>query len=373
MAPQFAELLSRQARALGQPECTVIYRQQPEDFHVDEALGFDADGDGDHVLLQITKTGLNTADIVDRLVARLGVKQVDVGFCGLKDRIAVTRQWFSVHVPGRANPLMVELLNSPSLGAGATIERCEQHRRKLRPGSHQANRFELTLRAPVQKHGKLLERAEQIRIEGFPNYFGEQRFGHGCRNLDRALLLLSPGKWRNRKPGRRQRSLYLSAARSFLFNEILASRINAGTWLSPQPGEPLMLAGSRSFFLADASATTSSDQTLPRSLEQRIIDHDVHTTGALWGRSVDGLPLETEREVAELHQPLAAGLEQAGLTSSRRALRAVASEFSLCSLEKDELKLSVRLDPGVYATSLLRELCLARSGAPDSRTQASAT
>jgi len=90
--------------ALGGPPLSGVLRAEPADFQVDEVLGFEADGEGEHVLLQIRKTGLNTEDAVRRIARHAGIKPRDIGYCGLKDRNAVTTQWISVGLAGRPEP-----------------------------------------------------------------------------------------------------------------------------------------------------------------------------------------------------------------------------------------------------------------------------
>jgi len=358
----YPSLVFQQAYALGEPAHSGVFRQQPQDFRVHEILGFDPAGEGDHVMLQVTKVGLNTHDIVERLVQRLNVRQVDVGYCGLKDRHAITCQWFSVHVPGRAHAVRQELIQTPQLGEGARVDTCSQHLRKLRPGIHQANHFELSIQISEDAHNDLTDRLERTRTQGFPNYFGEQRFGHGCRNLDRARAMLldnnnrDASRRRARKPSRSQRSLYLSAARGFIFNQILSSRIRVGNWLTALPGEPLMLAGTQSFFIPDTEDLETSENRAVDSIEQRLGAQDLHTTGALWGRSDKNPPLNFELDVAEPFSDLAQGLEQAGLVAARRALRAVPHNVRIAVIDHTTVNLSVELNSGVYATALLREL-----------------
>lgn len=102
-----------------------------------------------------------------------------------------------------------------------------RHQRKLRRGVHRANRFHLVLRQVEGDRAALEDRLQQVRDQGVPNYFGEQRFGNDGATLAQARQWVASGR---RKVTRARRSLYLSALRSLLFNELLAARVEAATW-----------------------------------------------------------------------------------------------------------------------------------------------
>lgn len=92
-----------------------------------------------------------------------------------------------------------------------------RHSRKLRRGALSGNTFAITVRELEGDLQALATRLDSIAARAVPNYFGEQRFGREAGNLARAEAMLS-GRWRDRH----QRGLYLSAARSALFNAVLA-------------------------------------------------------------------------------------------------------------------------------------------------------
>ena len=129
------------AHAMGVPEAQARVRAHPEDFQVEEVLGFEPDGEGYHALLQIRKRDTNTQWVARRLADLAGVRNVDVGFSGLKDRNAVTTQWFSVNLTGAAEPDWQRLAPDDLVILSVT-----RQRRKLRRGVHRANRFRLVLR-----------------------------------------------------------------------------------------------------------------------------------------------------------------------------------------------------------------------------------
>ena len=329
-------------RAYGSPPGSGSIRSRPEDFQVDELPGFAPDGEGEHLLLRIRKRNTNT-DWLARQLARLAdVPMVDVGYAGLKDRNAVTSQWFSLRLAGRPEPDW-KGLESDEI---QILERV-RHRRKLRRGALLGNRFRLLIRALSGQRPALEQRLEQLNRGGFPNYFGEQRFGHDYGNLERADALFAR---RLTRVDRHRRGLYLSAVRSQLFNQVLAARLEQGNWNRPLAGDLLMLEGTQSWFPAPE---------LDSELERRVAELDLHPSGPLWGRGrprVDGPARAVEVVALAGFEAWREGLEHCGLSQERRALRAAVVDLAWCFPAVDELELSFSLPAGSYATALLREL-----------------
>lgn len=325
------------ARAWGGPGGSGDLRSETADFRVDEVLGFEPGGGGEHAWLWLRKRGVNTEDVAHALARFADVRRGAVGFSGMKDRHADTGQWFSVQLPGRADPDWSSL--DPALGV---VEYAVRHNRKLRTGSHQANRFVLRLRAVAGDRGVIDERLAAVRAGGFPNYFGPQRFGHGGENLRRARRLLAPDAVR------RARGIHLSAARSWLFNRVLDARVRDGSWIRPEPGDALMLAGTNSVF------EYRGDED---DIESRHDHFDLHVTGPLWGTGKQPIgPAVAERERAWLEDEpeLRAGLERIDMQARRRALRAAAPDLAW-DWQGVDLELRFTLGRGIFATSLLDE------------------
>lgn len=336
--------------AFGGPPAGGEIRCRPEDFQVDEIPAFTADGSGEHCLLQIEKRNCNTDWIAGRLADLAGVPRRDVGYAGLKDRNAVTRQWFSVRLAGRVEPHWGEL-------DGETIRVLEtvRHGRKLRIGALRGNRFRILVRTLQGDTGALQQRLQQISRFGIPNYFGEQRFGHAGGNVAAAKEMFAG---RSGRVSRHKRGLYLSAARAMLFNLVLAARVEAGSWDRALSGERLMLEGSRSSFLV----AEPDEQLLAR-----LRDMDVHPTGPLWGGGENHTRAQAaslEAAVLKGEAVLREGLEAFGLKCERRALRAVAGQLRW-SLQGQLLSLDFSLPRGSYATALLRECVDYRQPVPE--------
>ncbi|AEG01785.1 tRNA pseudouridine(13) synthase TruD [Methylomonas methanica] len=325
--------------AFGGPSGTGNIKTEPDDFIVEESLSFQPEGNGEHVFLHIEKIGENT-EYVARLLARhAGVRQRDIGYAGLKDRHGRTRQWFSVWLPGKADPDW-----SPLETGNLKILQSIRHPRKLKRGVLAGNRFSLRIRNWQGDRDRAEQQLRQIQTQGFPNYFGEQRFGHQGRNIDKALAMFGGVRV---KP--EQRSIYLSAARSYLFNLILAERVQQQTWLRVLPGDVCKLQGSNSQFVAE---------TPEQTLQQRMAGGDIHATAALWGKGLNpagGEVADLENAVIAGQPALATGLLKAGLELDRRALRVIPENLNW-QWTNECLHLDFGLPAGSYATALLREL-----------------
>lgn len=317
-------------QAHGAVACRAQVRAQPEDFQVEELLpdDFAFTGTGEHLCLLIRKRGENTRWVARQLAAGAGVAELDVGYCGLKDRRAITTQWFSV--PAAAT-------TAPDLGAlDAEVLELRRHQTKLRRGEHAGNRFLIRLR-DVQGERAAIEQRLAAIAGGVPNYFGAQRFGIDGGNLPAAdRLLHSLGSQRDQRSkthkakGRKQSArisddgrngIYLSAARSWLFNLVLAERVRAGCWQQPLAGEAI-------------------------------------PEGPLWGR---GRPVAVaavaalEQEVLGAWQHWQHPLEHVGLTQERRPLVLLPRAFSW-RWDDADLVLGFELDRGAFATAVLLEL-----------------
>jgi tRNA pseudouridine13 synthase len=329
-------------RAHGTAVLSAQMRSTPEDFVVAEIDAFEPTGSGEHLLLTVEKRGMNTAFAAARIAQWAGVPEMAIGYAGLKDRHAVTRQRFSVHLPKRVAPDLATL-ESP----GLCVLDSTWHAKKLPRGALAGNRFELTLREVQGERADIDARLGDISARGVPNYFGEQRFGRGGDNVAAALAMFA-----GRRMRREQRTMLLSAARSELFNRVLAARVAAAHWDRGLDGEVWMLDGSRSVFGPESPSP---------ELDARLADFDIHPTAPLWGRGAlrstgEAAALETA-VLAEGDGPLLrAGLEAAGLKQERRATRLRPAALQGEWLEDGALRIRFALPAGCYATVVLGEL-----------------
>ena len=302
-------------------------------------MGFSPSGAGEHDFLWIEKEGANTAWVAKKLAGHAGVRDVDVGYSGRKDRNARTRQWFSVKRPTAAGT---------DWGAfeefGVRIHDVDRHDKKLRRGTHRQNRFRIAIRGINAAQEEIDPWLNLIHTHGVPNYFGEQRFGRNGSNILRAGELFAGKRMR-----RNQRNIYISAARSYLFNEILQARVISATWNKAMAGDTFNLDGTNSIFVDDPDSA---------NIDTRLASLDIHPTAALWGR---GEPLcredvaTLEKEVVAACDDLRIGLERHGVDQSRRATRLVVKDLA-SELADDTLWLDFSLNKGAYATSVLREI-----------------
>lgn len=318
------------------------YRATPEDFQVAEVLDFVPEGEGEHLWLHIEKRDLTTAMAVRDLARLCEVSPRDVGYSGMKDRVAVTRQWLSVQLPGREAPTG---LHDALAERGIRVLAEARHPRKLKRGVHRANRFRLRLTGAALEDPELEARWARLGEEGVANYFGPQRFGPDGRNLQRARSLLARG-WRKRDD---RDGMLLSAARSFLFNELLAERVHEGSWNRLLAGEVAILDGTASQFSVEAPDA---------ELDARAARLDLHPSGILWGvgESVaKEAALALENRLPDRYPALCAGLEHAEVRLARRSLRLRLGEPSLTRGE-NALWLAFSLPRGAFATAVLREL-----------------
>jgi len=291
----------------GEPLGRAMFRYCPEDFSVDEIIDFQPSNEGEHLLLHIQKRDQNTQWVAGLLAELAGIERRAVGFCGLKDRFAVTTQWFSLHLPGR------EITQQQLQHEDFQILSSHRHHQKLRRGMHAGNRFNIVLRDFNVDTRVLYERLERIRCCGVPNYFAEQRFGRQGNNLNRAAELIAEGRLKGNKYGT---GMYLSAARSWLFNLLLDSYLGLG---SARLGE----------------------------------------TGALWGRGRSASVAELvkmETEVLANWGKWRDALEHAGLKQERRLFLSQPENFTYQCIDKNTFELNFDLLAGCYATAVLREI-----------------
>ena len=333
---------ARLPHALGGPVGRGTIKITPEDFVVEEILGFELSGEGEHVFLLIEKRGENTEYVARQLGRYAGVPVRHVSYAGLKDRHGRTLQWFSIQLPGQTGPDWSGL-NSDTI----RVMDVTRNARKLRKGAASGNRFALTVRDITATRELVEARLADIVRQGVPNYFGPQRFGRDGQNIEQAKALFA-------EPGRRiepyKRGLYLSAARSKIFNDILAERVSTGQWNQAIPGDVFMFSDSKSFFKPEA---------LDADILQRVRDHAIHPSGVLWGRDPSTTTDEAykiENEVATQMPDLSQGLVASGMDTARRPLRLCPSDLAWEFPEPGKLRLCFTLPAGAYATTVLREL-----------------
>ena len=322
---------------------SAVLKSRPGDFEVSEKLGFEPAGEGEHLFLLVEKSGLGTRELISCIARDFSLDPDLIGFSGLKDKHALTRQWLSLHLPGKSP------VNSLIEGNGYQVLKQARHNRKLRPGSHSCNAFRVRLRDVVDFSGQTREQLDAIAGRGFANYFGTQRFGRQQDNVKQALVELP-----RRRLKRSRRSLLISALRSHLFNRVLAQRIQLGHWDLPLDGDVFMLRGTHSIFT----------DTLDDALIDRYRLLDIASTGSLYGAGqnlLSGEARSIETEVYAACDEITSCLDQQGAKLQMRALRAVVEKFSYdYDAGNRSLLVQVDLPPGCYMTTLLEHFIRAR-------------
>lgn len=329
-----------------QPQCaatrravTGLIKQTPADFVVEEVMGFEFSGNGEHVMLQIEKQGLNTLDVVSAISHVAGSPKRDIGFCGYKDKQAITTQWFSVRIPQRTQPAWSRLENEQ-----IAILSVNRHCKKLRRGVHLGNRFHIKVRQLGGNMAALAKDLDNIKVAGVPNYFGPQRFSHS--NLQKADALFEGRlKW----IARAERGILLSSVRSAMFNDVLSHRVRSGTWNKLLEGDAANLNGTNSYFQI---------REVTEELQSRLKQFDIHPSGPLFGAGKNPVShgiYQLESEVLGRYPDWCACLLKFGLRLQRRALRLQVSEFHWEISSNKLLALSFSLKRGGFATSVLNE------------------
>jgi tRNA pseudouridine13 synthase len=334
------QVRNRVKRAAGPTLGIATLKASNEDFVVEEVLHFLPHGTGQHLLLKIAQDNWNSAAVARWLGEEFGCRAREIGYCGHKDRHAITDQWFSVPL----NERTAWSADSVQWPTGLSLSHSARHNRKLRRGSHRGNRFRIRLRDIDTDTACVDERLGRIAIDGFPNYFGAQRFGRDQGNVARARETLDEAGFRHTRDA--GQSLEVSSLRSLMFNTVLAARVVDGSWLRALDGDVMVLDGSRSFFAADID---------DEKLRTRLQHGDVHVSGPLWGIGWEKLPpdlVARERKLLE-------GFEDDRVTRlwhGAARLRALARDLTWRWPRTRVLELEFTLGKGSYATVLLEEL-----------------
>ncbi len=314
--------------AYGIPPFSARLKSQPDDFIVRELLSFDSSEGGEHLYLQLRKTGENTEYIVQMLAKYFAIKKMDVGVAGMKDRHAVTTQWFSCYLPEQSLELNLEEFRQLN-NLNVELLQTRRYSRKLRRGAHRGNEFEILLR-DLTSCETLEEKLQRIAVQGVPNYFGIQRFGRNANNLvefEKRCGQKRDTRKSNKRRVNKGHNISISAARSYLFNRVLAERVQDGTWRECLSGEAEL-------------------EGLP--------------SGPLWGRGKSPASEQAQKIENECLAPFSHWcelLEHCGLNQERRRLILIPQDFEW-QWKEEGLTLRFFLAPGEYATSVIKEISL---------------
>ena len=328
----------------GKPTTHGLYKQQYEDFMVIEELGFELTGEGEHVLVYLEKKDYNTIFVAEQLAKYVGISAKNVSYAGLKDRQAITQQWFSLHLPGKETPDFTQFNLTD-----CRILQINRHNKKLKIGALKGNRFKIVLRNISDKQA-IESKLNLIKKHGVPNYFGEQRFGRDQNNITQAI------KWASGEisvKDRKKRSFYLSAARSAIFNQIVSQRIEQNIEQTVLDGDILQLSKSNSWFLS------KTEELL--LLQQRLQNGEINITAPMVGDSplsTTSIALEFETNCLKRWSCFEQLFKKERMETSRRSILLRPEELKWQWIRDNNIEIGFYLPSGCYATSVLRELII---------------
>lgn len=335
------------------------FKTYPADFIVKELMTVDFSGQGEHLWMYVCKVGMNTAFVAKLLADWAGIPTRDVGYSGLKDRHAQTYQWFSLRLPKRSLPVIEfdkfikdHIKESESL----TLITYHWHDKKLHRSTHKANAFTITLRKVAGEISAIHAQLTHIKQTGVPNYFGEQRFGRDGDNINQAKaffekILSSDKPYKPFKKDMDRHSLYVSSARSMLFNALLSERVQLGSWNKAVAGDVFNLDGTGSIFCAD----------IDNEIITRVAEQDIHPTAPLFGvgelkNTDESLRIYQAVLVQDEFELIKNGLSKVRVKTAQRPLRLRIHKLNW-QWHDDSLTLDFELPTGSFATSVLFALC----------------
>lgn len=317
-----------------------------EDFLVEEIFDFNLTGDGEHIWLFIEKNGLNTKDIIRALAQYTGLKQRDIGYSGLKDKHAITRQWFSLYYPGKA-----DIDFSGFDLANCKILRISRHNKKLKIGSHKANCFTLVLRDLTLAFPETEPKIKHIAQNGFINLFGEQRFGHDniqqARDVIDGKIKLNP-----KDHGFKDHGFVLSVMRSFLFNAYAQFRQQNHSDQTALIGDIVGFSDGNSVF----QVTTENQREIQQLIESKNLSVAAPLIGKKQKLFFSDEALLQYEQFTQMHGKFIDYLTQHS-DMQFRSIYAYAQNLDYtCNTLDNTLTLTFSLGTGAYATSLVQAL-----------------
>ncbi|MCP4788157.1 MAG: tRNA pseudouridine(13) synthase TruD [Fuerstiella sp.] len=327
-----------------------IIRWQPEDFQVEEIPTYLPDGVGQHLYLWIQKRNVSAGDLIWRLAKDLKVSARDIGVAGQKDRRAVTRQFVSVP---RSCAEDIGNLTDPAI----QILSVSAHGNKLRTGHLSGNQFTVVLRGKdgatfcPNEAEAVTDRLTLLEKNGFPNYFGPQRFGHDGSSIRDGITLLTtgkpPGSWK-RQQRRFLSKLSASAVQSAVFNLCLAQRVGQQTCSSVSFGDVVCRrSGIKPFAYGSDSDADAMDLIAMGPMPGGKM---VKTSGdAQTDEQQVMARLELSDDNFAQNSKLTPGTRRKYIEFPRNVSSAVMSDGSL--------QLKFDLTAGTFATVLLAEIC----------------
>jgi tRNA pseudouridine13 synthase len=340
-APDFKRMLVEPPFVSGHlPGIGGTLKAIPEHFQVEEVLPYATSGAGEHVFVKLRRAGWNTTDVATALGDIFGLKGPDIGWGGRKDKNAVTTQTFSLRLP---MDLPLAAVETRLQTLPFDIIELQRHGNKLKTGHVAANRFRIVISGlGPQADGQAAAIAAALKSGGVPNYYGEQRFGHQFRNLDRAAALVRRGKAHGKKE-----TFMVSALQSALFNCWLIERIRVGQFRTLLQGDVVRKTDTGGLFIVD-----DLDEALQRFEAGRII-----YTGPIFGHkmmSAAGTAGDYEKDLLRRFGLTPVAFKPLRAPGSRRAAIVQLHDLTFKPVSQG-LEFTFTLPAGAYATTVLRE------------------
>ena len=315
-------------------------KDDPSHFVVEEVPLYEPVGEGEHLYLRLTREGMTTRELQQRLARLFNLKETDVGYAGMKDKHARVTQTFSLPIRDAGENAARNIQENLPV----EVLSVRYHRNKLKRGHLLGNRFRIRV---IDPGPDTLPRAQNIarmlRENGLPNFYGEQRFGAEKDNVQKGREVLLGRGPRDRW----LRNLLLSAYQAFLFNSWLAERIRCGWFESILKGD-----------IAQKTDTGGMFEIEDPNVEYpRFRDGEITYTGPIYGTKMrwpGGKPQELEQRILDAAGVTEDMLKKSRLSGSRRLARLLVKDIKISSLQNDTV-FEFALPKGAYATTLLRE------------------
>ncbi len=328
-----------------------VLKAEPDCFVVEEIPLYEPEGEGEHIYLRLARDGWTTRDIHKSLARLFGLRPVDIGYAGLKDKQARVTQTFSLALRDTDEEAAARRVRE---ALPFEVVWARRHKNKLKPGHLLGNRFRILVAEP---HEDALSRAGAIRRaleqRGLPNFYGAQRFGTQGRNEEKGREALM-GKGPREKWIRR---LLLSSYQSALFNAWLVERIRKGWFETLLQGDVAKKTDTGGLFEVEDAVVES----------ERFREGAITYTGPIYGakmRWATGKPSDLEREVLASRGVSVETLNRARLNGSRRTARLFVGDLEIEEHPKG-VCFTFSLPKGSYATTLMREFMKSDEGLPD--------
>ena len=322
-----------------------VLKHSPDDFAVDEIPAYQPEGEGEHLIVRLTKRGITTREVQKELAQVYGVSERDVGYAGLKDKHALATQYFSVWLKNQNDPERAYALQER---LPVRVHSTGRHRNKMKPGHLRGNTFSVRISglslSPADAAARAREIAGVLERHGVPNIYGPQRFGTDGGNAQQGYELLRGERTVRKKWLRR---LLLSAYQSYLFNYYVLLRFRRGLYRSVVAGD-----------IAQKYDTGGIFQVENEAAEQlRLEAGEICYTGPIFGKKMkpaSGAAGELEEQTLEDNTVSREELCAAKVSGSRR----MGIVIPRIGIEEEEqgICLDFTLPKGAFATVVLREI-----------------